>query len=291
MHHVNVVAPPEAIVRFLTNGRKPLDLFHWERFAVNGTVLPVHGKITVRKQDDWTEKDPKVLAMYHVERDGSLTEVKFESIWGVSTENNPEQAHLLHDLLRDDIRIVTVDGKAGTGKNFVVLVACLYMSHKLNRSLVYMREDQKVGRDPGALPGDAAEKNSGTLHPFWDTLNKIPDLPFQDMGQIEEFVSFTPVWELRGRTFDDTFLIYDEAQNSDVDVLKTFGTRAGKRTKVILLGSHNQIDNAKARKSFSRLIDAFTASADAHGHYAHSHLVIRKRGLVARLFEDVLEFV
>lgn len=309
--HLNVVADAEGLELFLNGDNDPLLLFEYLRkndtAIVNGQPLRTHDKITVRLTEEWTEKDPQVVAMYHVEQNGHLNRVHFDTIWGVSTANNPEQAHLMYDLRHPDILIVTVDGKAGTGKDYITILTLLKMAMDNNKSLLYMRENQPVGKDPGAMPGDRNEKNSGTLHPLFDTIKKFPKSPFRNESfkhivdedeeeksgvvSVMDYILTEPVWELRGRTFDDTYMVFDESQNSVVEVLKTFGTRGGKGSKVVLLGSHRQRDNARAKDSFCKVIEAFETFAPAVGHYAHNELIKRERGLLAMLFEDALENV
>jgi PhoH-like ATPase len=178
---------------------------------------------------------------------------KLNELW----RDNAEQ-RLVYDALNcDNIDILAIYGDAGTGKNMVSLANALHqvMQPSKNKkgnykakSIFYTRNQIEVGNEKcGYLPGDIGEKFLPYGNPSRSTLQKLLDIVSEgtmDVGQLEKdrkYVEY-PISYIRGMTIDDAFLIYDECSNATTDDLQTFITRAGMSSKVILLGSLNQID-------------------------------------------------
>jgi PhoH-like ATPase len=157
---------------------------------------------------------------------------------------NKEQKFALDLLTRDDIPLVTMTGIAGSGKTFLTLMAALSgLNQGKYERIVITRSLQPVGRDIGYLPGDLNEKMNPWIAPIIDNVrHAFKDVTYfnvmKDKGQIE----IAPMSFIRGRTFSDTFLIVDEAQNSTIHELKTVITRVGENSKIVLLGDIDQID-------------------------------------------------
>jgi PhoH-like ATPase len=165
---------------------------------------------------------------------------------------NKEQAFAVEALLRDEIELVTLTGLAGSGKTFVALMAGLdgVQQGKYKR-IVVSRSIQPVGRDLGYLPGDMDEKMQPWLAPITDNFRTmLGDKNFtyfemmRDRGELE----VAPLAYIRGRTFNDSYVIVDEAQNATVHELKTIITRVGKGSKIVLLGDTDQIDTPYINK-------------------------------------------
>ena len=178
-------------------------------------------------------------------RDGFITSLISESWKTVSINpKNKEQKFALDLLGRDDIPLVTMTGIAGSGKTFLTLMAALEGLHneKYER-IVVTRSLQTVGKDIGYLPGSVKEKMDPWIGPIVDNIrHTFKDMTYfeimRDKGQIE----IAPLAFMRGRTFNDTFIIVDEAQNSTIHELKTIITRVGENSKIVLLGDIDQID-------------------------------------------------
>ncbi len=161
-------------------------------------------------------------------------------------ERNREQLYALNLLHNDDIPLVTITGLAGSGKTYLTLLAGIEGLHSGKyRRIVITRNVQPVGRDIGFLPGDMNDKMMPWIAPIMDNFRqglKDNDLTFfnamKDKGDIE----IAPLAFMRGRTFADTFLIMDEAQNCTIHELKTVITRMGENSKIVLLGDVDQID-------------------------------------------------
>lgn len=159
---------------------------------------------------------------------------------------NKEQRFCL-DLLNDEaVELITMTGKAGTGKTFLTLVSAYeQLSSGRYKRIVVTRTLQPVGRDLGFLPGDIDEKVEPWMGSIKDNFlsaygNRAITI-YETMRQ-KGTIEICPVSLIRGRTFSDTILIVDEAQNSTLHELKTIITRVGENSKIILLGDIDQID-------------------------------------------------
>jgi len=161
-------------------------------------------------------------------------------------ERNREQLYAINLLNDDSIPLVSITGLAGSGKTYLTLLAGIEGLHAGRyRRIVITRNVQPVGRDIGFLPGDMNDKMLPWIAPIMDNFRqglKDNDLTYfssmRDKGDIE----IAPLAFMRGRTFADTFLIMDEAQNCTIHELKTVITRIGENSKIVLLGDVDQID-------------------------------------------------
>jgi PhoH-like ATPase len=175
-------------------------------------------------------------------------------VWGINAKNKQQQ-FALDLLLNDDIRLVTLVGKAGTGKTLLALATGLERTIETRtfQRLVVSRPVFPLGKDIGFLPGDIEEKLRPWMQPIRDNLDFLmgasavagrakgkKDLQsLFDLGMIE----VEPLTYIRGRSMPNQYLIVDEAQNLTPHELKTIITRAGEGTKVVLTGDPYQIDN------------------------------------------------
>ena len=175
-------------------------------------------------------------------------------VWGI-TARNKQQQFALDLLLNDDIRLVTLVGKAGTGKTLLALAAGLEktIDSRSFLRLVVSRPVFPMGKDIGFLPGDIEEKLKPWMQPIRDNLDFLVGSSAQpgrakgkkdlqslfDLGMIE----VEPLTYIRGRSMPNQYLIVDEAQNLTPHEIKTILTRAGDNTKIVLTGDPYQIDN------------------------------------------------
>lgn len=206
------------------------------------------------------------------------------------TDRNKEQKFALDMLTREDIPLVTMTGIAGSGKTFLTIVAALsgLGNNKYNR-IVITRSMQTVGKDVGFLPGDIKEKMDPWIQPIVDNARVVfgnDSSYFYDMerkGQIE----IAPLAFIRGRTFNNTFLIVDESQNSSIHELKTIITRMGENSKIVLLGDIEQIDTPyidTLSNGLTIVIEKFKAEKDA----GHIKLIKGERSGLATLATKLL---
>ncbi|EGL82475.1 PhoH family protein [Caldalkalibacillus thermarum TA2.A1] len=177
-----------------------------------------------------------------------LLQYQDEAIWGVKARN-VQQRMALELLMRDDIPLVTLTGKAGTGKTLLSIAAGLSKTEDERRyqKLLVARPIVPMGKDIGYLPGEKEEKLKPWMQPIYDNLeylfhtNKPGDLDriLAGMGSIEvEALTY-----IRGRSIPEQFIIIDEAQNLTKHEVKTIVTRVGEGSKLVLMGDPEQIDH------------------------------------------------
>ena len=175
-----------------------------------------------------------------------------EGVWGIHSRNR-EQQFAFDLLLNDDIQLVTLVGKAGTGKTLLAIAAGLFKSadEGTYSRLLVSRPIFPMGRDLGFLPGDVEEKLAPWMQPIFDNVELL-------LGAVEErgkrkrgykelvdmgLLEIEPLTYIRGRSIPKQYMIVDEAQNLTPHEIKTIITRAGEGTKIILTGDPYQIDN------------------------------------------------
>ena len=179
-----------------------------------------------------------------------------EGVWGIFARNK-EQLFALDLLLDDSVSLVTLDGKAGTGKTLMAIACGLKLVADEQRygRMVVSRPIFPMGRDIGFLPGDISEKLNPWMKPIFDNLELLIGSQDRDERRREGaqpnyqalidqgIIEIEPLTYIRGRSLPRQFLIVDEAQNLTPHEVKTVITRAGEGTKLILTGDPYQIDN------------------------------------------------
>mgnify|MGYP003951668929 CR=1 FL=1 len=217
-------------------------------------------------------------------------------IWGIKARNK-EQAFALDLLMNPDIHLVSLVGKAGSGKTLCAIAAGLQqvLEHKnstkepcYNR-LIVSRPVQPLGKDIGFLPGTMEEKMGPWLKPIQDNLQHLMGDDsatleiFMDRGKIEiEAITY-----IRGRSISNAFIIIDEAQNLTRHELKTIVTRVGENTKIVLTGDVEQIDNVY----IDEVTNGLTYAVEKMKEYAISgHITLTKgeRSKIATLASKIL---
>jgi len=165
---------------------------------------------------------------------------------------NKEQAFAVEALLRQDIPLVSLTGIAGSGKTYVTLMAGLDgVQQGQYKRIVISRSIQPVGKELGFLPGDMSDKMQPWLAPILDNFRTMladKDYTYFQMMRDRGELEVAPLAYIRGRTFNDSFIIVDEAQNATIHELKTLITRVGKGSKIVLLGDTDQIDTPYINK-------------------------------------------
>ena len=220
-----------------------------------------------------------------------------DGVMGVRPRNK-EQSFALDLLLDDAVRLVTLIGKAGTGKTLLALAAGLRRTvedHVYSRLLV-SRPVMPLGRDLGFLPGDVDEKLNPWMQPIFDNLeflfsNGGTKSGRETRGFLDLLESGTvqvePLTYIRGRSLPHQYLIVDEAQNLTPHEVKTIITRCGEGTKIVLTGDPHQIDNPyvdHASNGLSVVADRFKRERIA------GHVVLAKgeRSELAELAANLL---
>jgi len=157
---------------------------------------------------------------------------------------NKEQKFAIDMLNRDEIKVCSLTGIAGSGKTYMTLVSAMSgLQQKKYERIVITRSMQTVGKDIGFLPGDINDKMDPWLGPIMDNFRQaFKDMTYFNIMREKGQIEVVPLAFIRGRTFSNTFLIVDEAQNSTIHELKTIITRVGEGSKIVLLGDIEQID-------------------------------------------------
>jgi PhoH-like ATPase len=162
------------------------------------------------------------------------------SIFGFSPINR-EQIFVTEALLNKSIELVIVRGKAGCGKTLLAMASGLYtcFDEGFYDKVLVVRPVQPLGKSLGFLPGSLEEKQRPWMEAAFDILGKVGNVGYLvDSGKLE----FTTIEHVRGRTFDNSYIIVDEAQNMTYHQLKALLTRAGKGSKIVLTGDVEQSD-------------------------------------------------
>lgn len=206
---------------------------------------------------DATKPDHTALAMMKGQSHQIVPLIKLPK-QGVSRirPRNREQFFAFELLLDDEIPLVTLEGKAGTGKTLLAIAAGLHQvaDEKRYSRLLISRPIVPMGRDLGYLPGDIGEKLSPWMQPLYDNFDLIfetgdpTNKPAHWRRGHEELMErgllqIEPLTYIRGRSIPNQFLIIDEAQNLTPHEVKTILTRAGEGTKIVLTGDIDQIDS------------------------------------------------
>jgi PhoH-like ATPase len=186
---------------------------------------------------------------------------------------NMEQKFLLDALLDENIKLVAVTGRAGTGKTILSVATAYHLTMTENRykRMLVSRPVYPMGKDIGYLPGTIEEKLDPWMQPIYDAFDVITDfkdINIKDTIKKNPMIVVEPLTYIRGRSIHDQILLIDEAQNLSALEIKTIITRAGEGTKIILTGDIYQIDNPyidSLSNGLSVVINAFKGSSIATG--------------------------
>ena len=202
---------------------------------------------------------------------------------------NKEQLFALHILLSDQIPLVTMTGIPGSGKTYLTLMAALNQIEKQKKKrIIFTRPIQTVGKDIGFLPGDINEKMAPWLAPIVDNFrNQFGDLSYFDIMMERGDIDIAPLSYIRGRSFNDSIIIVDEAQNATIHELKTVITRTGKNSKIVLLGDIEQVDLPYVDK-FSNGLTIVTEKMKNEKISAHIHFEKGYRSELANIASRLL---
>ena len=170
-----------------------------------------------------------------------------DGVWGVKSRNK-EQTFALELLLDPEVSIISLIGKAGSGKTLLAVAAGLEQVMEKDsryRRLIVSRPVQPMGRDIGFLPGTLEEKMLPWLAPIQDNLQFLMgnDKTTLDMYLDNGSIELEALTYIRGRSIANAYIVIDEAQNLSVHEMKTILTRVGEGTKIVLTGDIEQIDN------------------------------------------------
>jgi PhoH-like ATPase len=225
---------------------------------------------------------------------GMLEHVEKRSVYGVKPRN-AEQTFAIHAALKTDIKLVSIQGIAGTGKTLLALAAALEQKREYKQIYLARPIVPLSNKDIGYLPGDIKSKVNPYMEPLWDNLKFIQNQYSEtdkEYSKITEMVNqeklvITPLAYIRGRSLSNICFIVDEAQNLTPHEVKTIITRAGENTKIIFTGDIYQIDTPyldSQSNGLSTLIDRLKDNA----LYAHITLEKGERSELANLANTLL---
>ena len=243
---------------------------------------------------DCNNPDHSAIGYYSKEGD-CMRPLKFstKSIWGIHA-CNVEQSFAFDALLNDDILLVSLVGKAGTGKTLLAIAAGLHKTLEENKfqRLLVSRPIFPMGRDIGYLPGDIEQKLNPWMQPIFDNVEFLLGVDKKAAGRVQELINqgmlnIEPLTYIRGRSIPNQYLIVDEAQNLTPHEIKTIITRAGRGTKIVLTGDCYQIDNPYvdfANSGLTHAVERFKAEDIT----AHITLKKGERSKLAELAANIL---
>jgi PhoH-like ATPase len=234
------------------------------------------------------------VSAYYDKKNEVFQYIPRRSVYSIEPRN-PEQAFAIHALMDPAIKLVTIQGNAGTGKTLLALASALEQRKNYRQIFVTRPIVPLSNKDIGFLPGDIKSKIDPYMAPIWDNLKFIKDQHADDektQAKIDELIltekiSIAPLAYIRGRTLTKIFFIVDEAQNLTPHEIKTIISRAGEETKIVFTGDIYQIDTPyldAESNGLSYLID----KAKNHPLYAHITLQKGERSELANLANDLL---
>jgi PhoH-like ATPase len=268
-------------------------------FRANGELEISNGRINYPNEYCTLadETNPKRTALTKVDATGTkLIPIidSREGVWGIKPRNREQ--HFAFDALLDDrIKLVTLMGKAGTGKTLMAMAAGLKKTvlDREFRRLVVARPTVAMGRELGFLPGSLEEKLAPWMQPIHDALELLGDL---NMGHEHRrsndlmrsgLVVVEALSYIRGRSIANQYMVIDESQNLTPLEVKTILTRVGQGTKIVFTGDPYQIDNPYVDSSsngFNYIISKFRNQPIA----AHIELQKGERSELAELAANLL---
>ncbi len=270
----------EVIREIFTRGSIEENGILGERKATNGYYILKNGKTSS-------------LAFYNHHSD-QIERIEKEFVYGIKPKN-AEQAFAFHALLNPDVKLVAMQGVAGTGKTLLALASALEQNKKFNQVILARPLVPLSNKEIGFLPGDADDKIGPYMEPLWDNLKFIKSQfgenekkykAILEMEQTKRIV-ITPLAFIRGRSLSNIMFIIDEAQNLTPHEVKTIITRAGENTKIVFTGDVHQIDTPyldENSNGLAYLIDRLKGQP----LFAHVRLEKGERSELANLANDLL---
>ncbi len=290
----------DAVDSFYKNGKV-------EKESVTDQVIFPNQIVILKSVDDHGNTIKSGMSRFY--DDGVLRSLtKIESVFGLRPRNKEQQFSL--DLLLDEnVKLLSMIGKAGCGKTLLAIAAGLEQLNSIGaqpkyQKLIVSRPVQPVGKDIGYLPGTLEEKMEPWIAPIKDNLdfllgnngkkpnrkskdNSMTSDPYLELMQQRGLIEIEAISFIRGRSIPNAFIIIDEAQNLSMHELKTVVTRVGEGTKIVLTGDIEQIDNVDVDAYTNGLTYAIEKFKE-HSIAAHVTLLKGERSPLATLASKIL---
>lgn len=270
----------EDIFRDITKGVNP------ERLNLSAGTL-IENQYLIFKKENGTE----VLTVFSK---GLIKRVLQQSAFCIMPRNI-EQNAALHGLMNQNSSVLTLSGKAGTGKTLLALAAALQQNKSYAGILLARPIVPLSNKDIGYLPGDINSKIGPYMQPLWDNLDLIKSCLSKNKSKADELkglekdggLKIEPLAYIRGTTKNGIFMIIDEAQNLTPHEVKTIITRAGEKTKMVFTGDIHQIDHPYL-DSESNGLTHLIEKMKGQPLYTHVNLEKGERSELAELASQVL---
>ncbi|AWZ06067.1 MULTISPECIES: PhoH family protein [unclassified Streptomyces] len=258
-------------------------LYSEERLYVpEAAELPVHTGLVIQSE--------RGKALGRVAADGNVRLVKGDREAFGLHGRSAEQRIALDLLLDPEIGIISMGGRAGTGKSALALCAGLeaVLERRQHQKVMVFRPLYAVGgQDLGYLPGDASEKMSPWAQAVFDTLSAVAGRAVIEEVLNRGMLEVLPLTHIRGRSLHDAFVIVDEAQSLERNVLLTVLSRIGANSRVVLTHDVAQRDNLRVGRYDG--VVAVVEKLKGHPLFAHVTLTRSERSPIAALVTEMLE--
>ena len=268
----------------LTVGSSVIDDLYASDFADHEEAhsLPIHTGVVLHSD--------RASALARVTPDKRLQLVRGDRTAFGLHGRSAEQRIALDLLLDPEIGIVSMGGRAGTGKSALALCAGLeaVMERRAHKKIVIFRPLYPVGgQELGYLPGSEGEKMSPWAQAVFDTLGALVSQPIIDEIIDRGLIEVLPLTHIRGRSLHDAFVIVDEAQSLERGVLLTVLSRIGQGSRVVLTHDVGQRDNLRVGRHDG--VVAVVETLKGHPLFAHVTLTRSERSAIAALVTEMLE--
>lgn len=272
-----------------------LQTFFKSPFKVSSNIIAKHLKTELLPNKYFILKNEKRSVLTYLDNEMQMFHrIEKQNVYGIMPRN-AEQTFATHALCNNNVPLVTLTGKAGTGKTLLALASSLEIRKNFRQIYIARPIVPLSNKDIGFLPGDVESKIGPYMQPLWDNLKVIQD-QFKETDTkfttIENLVKdnklvIEALSYIRGRSLQRIFFIVDEAQNLTPHEVKTIITRAGAGVKIVLTGDIYQIDHPyldTQSNGLSYLIDHFKGQK----LYSHINLEKGERSELAELASNIL---
>lgn len=270
-----------------------VDSLYHDPFEVDAATLGLASPLLPNENIVLRSAQKSALAVYKADRNAVVRVEKIPA-YGIMPRN-AEQCFALHMLMDDAVKLVSMTGKAGTGKTLLAIAAALEKRKSYYQIYVARPIIPLSNKDIGYLPGDIDSKIGPYMQPLHDNLAVIrnqysqSDRNARRIGEMLELekLQITPLAYIRGRSLVKVFFIVDEAQNLTPNEIKTIITRAGEGTKLVFTGDIYQIDHPYL-DSHTNGLSYLISKMKGQRLYAHINLEKGERSELAEIAANLL---